>query len=141
MREQDRERPEASSLSPVGDGQSETSSPLSRSQWLRALLLFAGSLSLALAVLGIFLPLLPTTPLVLRHRVFGPIVRDWHEHRSVPPKAKWTGIALVLIAFAVGIQFLPSNVYIYVAHLAIGAALVVFLASLPSTPRTEEAGS
>ena len=69
---------------------------------VRALFFIAGIVSLGFAIAGIFLPVLPTTPLVLlaatcfarsyrpfhewliAHRLFGPILREWHEHRSIP---------------------------------------------------------
>ena len=84
-----------------------------RPRWLRWLMLAAGVASLALAALGVGLPLLPTTPLVLlaaflfvrssesahrwllRQRVFGQIVREWQQKRRIPARAKWTAIALV----------------------------------------------
>ncbi len=81
-----------------------------RPGWLtqsaRALWLAAGVLSLITGVVGIFLPLLPTTPFVLlaafcfsrgserwerwllAHPRFGPMVRDWRLHRAVPLRAK-----------------------------------------------------
>ena len=83
--------------------------------WQRAAWLSAGLLSLVLGVIGIFLPLLPTTPFVLlaawcfsrgcmrceawllRHPRFGPMVRDWRERRAIPLRAKqlaWSMMAL-----------------------------------------------
>ncbi|MEC7257498.1 MAG: YbaN family protein, partial [Pseudomonadota bacterium] len=62
---------------------------------MRPLWTLAGLLSLAVGILGIFLPVLPTTPLVLlaafcfgkgsprlrawilEHRRFGPMIADW----------------------------------------------------------------
>lgn len=81
----------------------------------RALWLFAGGLSLALGIVGIVVPLLPTTPFVLlaaacfsrgsvrcerwllTHRVFGPMVRDWRAHRAIPRRARQ--LAFVMMAF------------------------------------------
>ena len=72
----------------------------------RAVLIAAGSASLALAVLGLFLPLLPTTPFLLLasacyvrsserlhgwlmgNRVLGRYIRNFQERRGIPLRAK-----------------------------------------------------
>ena len=109
--------------------------------------------------LGIFLPLLPTTPLailaaflfarsserahrwLLRHRVFGPIVRDWHERRCVPERAKWAAIALVFVAFSISLLVVPNCVYGYATLFLVGSALIVFLAMLPTTSRCKRSST
>src|SRR5262245_29487642 len=84
-------------------------------RWRRLLWVVAGMLALFTGVVGIFVPLLPTTPFVLlaalcfsrgserwerwllAHPRFGPIVRDWRAHHAVPLRAKqlaWTMMAL-----------------------------------------------
>ncbi len=86
-----------------------------RPLWQRLLWLIAGVLSLATGIVGIFLPLLPTTPFVLlaafcfsrgsarceawllNHPRFGPLVRDWRTHHAIPLRAKqlaWTMMAI-----------------------------------------------
>jgi len=96
----------------------ETSLPLllpRRPLWQRLLWVLAGIASLVLGIVGIFVPLLPTTPFVLlaafcfargsrrcetwllNHPRFGPMVRNWRDHHAIPLRAKqlaWTMMAL-----------------------------------------------
>ena len=118
------------------------------SPWVRWLFLGLGLAALALAVLGVFLPVLPTTPLVLlaaaffargstrlhhyllHHKLFGPIIQDWEEHHSMPPGVKPWAFALLAISFAGSIYAVESTPL----RLAVGAAgliLALFLWRVP----------
>lgn len=73
---------------------------------LRLLWFTGGIISLTLGTIGVFLPVLPTTPFVLlaaacfakssnrfhdylmNNKHFGPIIKNWQENRTMPPKAK-----------------------------------------------------
>lgn len=92
------------------------------SRLARALLVACGTLSVALGVLGMFLPLLPTTPFLLlaavcyargserchrwllHNRWFGRYIRDYREGRGVTLRHKLAALALLwlTIGFAAG---------------------------------------
>jgi uncharacterized membrane protein YbaN (DUF454 family) len=115
-------------------------------------LLFAalGTLFVLLGMLGIFLPVLPTTPFLLlaaacyarssrriyhwllRHPHFGPLLREWREHRSMPYRAKRKALLLVALSFGVSIAFFVPG---WLAKLAMGVGgtlLAAWIARVPS---------
>lgn len=108
---------------------------------VRALFLGAGTAALLLGLAGVFLPILPTTPFVLlaaacfargsatlhdwllAHRVAGPIIRAWHEHRAMPPGVKPWAFLLMAVSFGGSILLMDSP-----WHRAMLAALAAVLA-------------
>ncbi|HSR87573.1 MAG TPA: YbaN family protein [Pontiella sp.] len=96
----------------------------------RWLFLIAGFSLVGLATLGIFLPLLPTTPLLLlaaacfanssekwhrwltEHNVFGPIIRNWHENRCMPRRAKIIAVASIILFGTYAVGYAIENPYL-----------------------------
>ena len=106
-------------------------------------------LLVGLATLGLFLPLLPTTPLLLlaaacfanssekwhrwllKHDVFGPIIRNWQENRCIPRKAKIIAVASILLFGTYAIGFAIDNIYVRIIGGVILLTGLVFVLSIP----------
>ncbi len=105
---------------------------------------------MALGVLGVFLPVLPTTPFMLlaaacfarssrrihhwllSNPTFGPIINEWHTYRSMPYQAKRTALLLIALSFGISIAFFVPG---WPAKLAMGIGglvLGIWIARIPS---------
>lgn len=99
--------------------------PEVRHAWLRWLLLGIGWISVALGVIGIFLPVLPTTPFLLlaaacfvrssrrvyiwlvTHPRLGPWIRDYLDGEGIPLKAKAWAIGLMWASILLSCYLVP----------------------------------
>ena len=51
----------------------------------------------------------------MQHNVFGPVIRNWHEKRCIPRRAKLMAIASILLFGGYGIGFAIENTYLRIA--------------------------
>jgi uncharacterized membrane protein YbaN (DUF454 family) len=135
----------------TGPGDLSSPSPATgRPRPVRALFAVLGTTFLAIAAVGIVVPVLPTTPFVLlaaacylrastslhqrllRSRTFGPAIAAWQEHRAIPPRAKAIAIVTIIGTFAVSIFFVVEHLPLQVGLAVLGVILVVWLARRPS---------
>lgn len=125
-----------------------TSIRLHDSRLMRSLYLIVGFAAVILAVAGVILPILPTTPFLLlaaacfarsskrfhdkllANRIAGPIIREWVEHRSIRRQVKrWV---YLLMALSFGSSILMMTSVWHQAMLAVlGIVLTLFIWHIP----------
>ena len=133
-----------------GDDEGAAVVPVHRSRAVRVLLRITGALALAVGVIGVVVPVLPTTPFVLlsafcfaraspslhgwllRTRLFGPLIREWHRHRAIPWRTKLVAIAMMTATLSVSIVFFVRPLAAQLGLAALGIVLVAVLYRIPS---------
>lgn len=122
----------------------------------KALYLVGGSISLALAVMGIFLPLLPTTPLLLlaafcffrsstrlylwlvRHPVLGNYIYQYMENGAISKGSKATALVFLWGTILVSVYFVQVP-WVRLLLLAVAAGVTIHIAMLKkTTPEMEK---
>jgi uncharacterized membrane protein YbaN (DUF454 family) len=117
---------------------------------VRALFFIVGAVAFTLAVAGVFLPLLPATPLfilaaacfarayrpfhqwMLGHRWLGPMLKEWDHHGSLPYRTKLVAIVTMLVSFGISILLVATWPWLQALLALTALALAVWLYRIPS---------
>ncbi|MDJ0982227.1 MAG: YbaN family protein [Kiloniellales bacterium] len=134
-----------------------TTTQLRRNPLARALWMSFGLLSLALGFIGIFVPLLPTTALMLlaafcfargsqrlhdwllRHPRFGPPIEAWRRHGAISRGAKqlavFTMLLVLLLSLALAVPWTVLGI-----QAAVLVAVAIFILTRPLPPEERDKG-
>lgn len=122
---------------------------------IRTLLLIGGWLSLITGLIGILLPLLPTTPFLLLAALcfsrsstrlhhwlshnpwFGPHIQQWQQTHTVSRKTKKKALFLILISFTLSLILTPLPLIGKLGLLLLALLLMWFVARLPEQPQPD----
>ncbi|MCP3028339.1 YbaN family protein [Halobacillus sp. A5] len=114
----------------------------------KVFLIISGCVSLGIGILGIVLPLVPTTPLLLlaaacffrssdrmywwllENKYFGHYIKNYREHRGIPLKAKIVGVTVLWISILYSALFVVPLFFVKVIMIGLAVYFTWFMLSL-----------
>ncbi|SFO56719.1 hypothetical protein SAMN04488056_108105 [Cohaesibacter marisflavi] len=116
------------------------------------LYLLAGLVLTGIGIVGAFLPLLPSTIFfilatfcfarssprleawLLQHRVFGPPVLAWRDHKAIPRKAKYFAFGGMALGFAMFVTAVQPGVWLLIPVILFFAGSALYVGTRPDGP-------
>jgi uncharacterized membrane protein YbaN (DUF454 family) len=129
----------------VGTGIQQSSNKV-----VKYILASLGLISLFMGILGIFLPLLPTTPFLLlsaalfmksstrlynwlmNHKYLGKYLKNYIQHKTISTKTKISAISLLWITILTSVIFITEKILVKIVLLAIAIAVTIHILSFKS---------
>ena len=121
---------------------------------IRLLFVALGSIFLALGVIGIVVPGLPTTPFLLlsaacyfrssnrlhswllNHKLFGRFIRDFKENKSISLRSKVISLVTMSCMILLSVFVFLDNLYIKIVILILGAVGAMVLLLIPTSRKS-----
>ena len=118
-------------------------------KYVRGLLIILGTISVLLGLIGIILPLLPTTPFLLlgaaiyakssdkfynwliENRLFGSYIKNYREGKGIPLRVKVFAISFLWITILITAIFFVPVLVIKILLIVIAIAVTTHISALP----------
>ncbi|MTI67169.1 MAG: DUF454 domain-containing protein [Firmicutes bacterium] len=120
----------------------------------KIILIILGSISIALGIIGIFLPLLPTTPLLLlgascyvkssnslynwliNNKYLGSYIKNYRLGRGIPKKTKIIAISTLWLTIGYSAIFIVPLLLIKILLFFIAIGVTIHLLTIPTYKKT-----
>ncbi|MCX8132162.1 MAG: YbaN family protein [Clostridia bacterium] len=124
-------------------------------KFTRLIITFLGTIFIAFGILGIFLPLIPTTPFLLlgaacylkgserlysklvSNKILGRYISDYQQGKGIPLSIKIISICLLFTSIGYSTIFIIKNTYVKIILLLIAAGVTMHLLSIKTSRRDE----
>ncbi|MDH5483513.1 MAG: YbaN family protein [Candidatus Bathyarchaeota archaeon] len=129
---------------------SQTCSIRRTSKFKKGIFVVAGTISLGLGVVGVFLPILPTTPFLLlsaacyykgsermhrwllNNKWLGDYIRNYKEGKGISPMGKVFTLVLLWITICYSVFFMLNEYILQIVLFAIAIAVTLHVITLPT---------
>ncbi|NQZ00701.1 MAG: YbaN family protein [Bdellovibrionales bacterium] len=109
-----------------------------------------GFICVALGVIGIFLPIMPTVPFLLlaawcfergsdklhnwiiSHQTFGPPILAWQQHGVIKKRSKVIAVFFITCSFSYVLLYRPIMIPVKILLFIIGISVITFITTRPS---------
>ena len=120
---------------------------------MRGIYVIVGTIALVIGAIGLFLPVIPTTPLlilaaacyyrgserlhawILSSRWFGETIKNYQAGRGLTRDTKVRAIFLMWTTIIISAWFFVSNHFVRVAMIGVAIGVTVYLVRLPTLER------
>jgi uncharacterized membrane protein YbaN (DUF454 family) len=124
---------------------------------IRKLLIAAGTFFVVLGIIGVFLPILPTTPFLLLaawcyarsskrfykwliyNKWFGSYIKNYREGRGIPFKVKVLSITFLWITILFSVFLIVTNLWIRLILIIIAIVVTIHIITIRTFKDTKEA--